>query len=113
MAHFLNCKCCGQYRARYKSRPKRIELPGMPLYYLKSCEGVNVIVEFKDFTLVFIKISCGEAFENNIWVNPVSAVSGLILQSLTDLFHPKIFVPKLNGFGLFLYAARVHLKYTV
>lgn len=77
-----------------------------PSIYLRCCEGVNVIVECKDFALVFIKISCGEAFENNIWVNPVSAVSGLILQSLTDLVHPKMFVPKFNGFGLFLYAAR-------
>lgn len=53
---------------------------GCPCTYLKCCEVVNVSVKHKDFASVFIKISCGEAFENNIWVNPVSAVSGLILQ---------------------------------
>lgn len=82
----------------------------MPLYYLKCCEGVNVTVECKDFTLVFIKISSGEAFENNIWVNPMSAVSGLILQSLTDLFHPKIFAPKFGWIWFIFVCCQSALK---
>lgn len=49
-------------------------------HYPKCCEVVDVSVECKDFIPVFIKICCRVTFENNNWVNPVSAVSGLIPQ---------------------------------
>lgn len=54
---------------------------GSPCIYSKSCEVVGVSGECKDLISLFIKICCGETFENNIWVNPVSAVSGLIPQA--------------------------------